>query len=147
MSFIMNYHVSLLIGCQIRSHYLLQPANSPLHPSIESAVKLELKPLPDTLNYVFQDLMRLTCDHSLSVVFIIPSQLSSDQDRQLVSVSFHHKHDIPWSLSKLKRINPSICMYQIHLQENANPIRDMQCKLNIVMQEVLQGEVLKLLDT
>ena len=38
-------------------------------------------------------------------------------------------------------------MHYIHLDENAKPTKEMQCRLNPNMKEVVRTEVLKLLDT
>ena len=37
-------------------------------------------------------------------------------------------------------------MYYIHLDENVKPTREMQCRLNPNIKEVVRTEVLKLLD-
>ena len=118
----------------------LPPLSSePTLPSTEVPPKLELKPLPDTLKYAF-----LGPDDTLPV--IIASNLTTEQESQLMSMLKEHMGAIGWSVADLKGIDPSICMHRIHLEENAKPIREMQRKLNPNMKEVVKKEVVKLLD-
>ena len=49
-------------------------------------------------------------------------------------------------MADLKGISPTICMHRIHLEDDAKPVRQMQCGLNPHMKEVVQKEVVKLLD-
>ncbi|XP_058203029.1 uncharacterized protein LOC131317499 [Rhododendron vialii] len=114
-------------------------SSTPAFPSIEAPPKLELKPLPASLKYVF-----LGHDDTLPV--IIASDLSSEQDGQLLKVLKKHKGAIGWSVADLKGIDPSVCMHRIHCEENAKPSREMQRRLNPNMKEVVMKEVVKLLD-
>jgi len=108
-------------------------------PSIVSPPKLELKPLPDSLKYVF-----LGPKETLPV--IISSLLSCDQEEELIRVLSDHKGAIGWSVADLKGISPTICMHRIHLEDDVKPVRQMQRRLNPHMKEVVQKEVVKLLD-
>jgi hypothetical protein len=56
-------------------------------PSLESPPKLELKPLPDKLNYAF-----LGANDTLSI--IIASDLQKDQEDNLLEVLKEHKEAI-----------------------------------------------------
>ncbi|XP_058185723.1 uncharacterized protein LOC131302946 [Rhododendron vialii] len=114
-------------------------SSTPAFPSIEAPPKLELKPLPASLKYVF-----LGHDDTLPV--IIASNLSSEQDGQLLKVLKKHKGAIGWSVADLKGIDPSVCMHRIHCEENAKPSREMQRRLNPNMKEVVMKEVVKLMD-
>ena len=76
----------------------------PAPPSIEVPPKLELKPLPSTLKYVY-----LGPKETLPV--IVTSDLSDDQEGQLLDVLKEHKSAIGWSVVDLKGIEPSICMH------------------------------------
>jgi len=98
-------------------------ASSPTPPSIVSSPKLKLKPLPDSLKYVF-----LGPKKTLPV--IISSLLSSDQEKELIHVLSDHKGAIGWSVADLKGISPTICMHRIHLEDDAKPVRQMQRRLN-----------------
>ena len=106
---------------------------------MEKAPKLELKPLPASLKYVF-----LGPHDTLPV--IISSDLSSSQEDQLIIVLKKYKMAIGWSVDDLKGIDTSICMHRIHCDENSKPTREMQRRLNPIMKEVVMKEVVKLLD-
>ena len=105
-------------------------ASSPIPPSIVSPPQLELNPLPDSLKYVF-----LGPKETLPV--IISSLLSFDQEEELIRALSDHKGVIGWSMADLKRISRIICMHRIHLEDDAKPIRQMQCRLNPQMKEVV----------
>jgi hypothetical protein len=57
-----------------------------------------------------------------------------------------HKEAIGWTIEDIKGISPSVVMHKIHLEEDAKPSREPQRRLNLAMQEVVRGEVIKLLD-
>ncbi|RVW11801.1 Retrovirus-related Pol polyprotein from transposon 17.6 [Vitis vinifera] len=52
---------------------------------------------------------------------------------------------IGWQISDLKGISPLVCTHHIYMEEDAKPVRQPQRRLNPHMQEVVRGEVLKLL--
>ncbi|RDY04479.1 hypothetical protein CR513_11800, partial [Mucuna pruriens] len=54
---------------------------------------------------------------------IIASNLRREQEDKLLSVLRQHKKAIGWKLSDLPRINPSICMHRILMEEESKPIR------------------------
>jgi hypothetical protein len=114
-------------------------SSTPPVSSLESPLKLELKPLPDKLKYVF-----LGANETLPV--IIASDLQKDQEDNLLEVLKEHKEAIGWIVADLKGIDPSICMHRIHLEEGARPSREAQRQLNPNMKEVVMKEVVKLLD-
>jgi hypothetical protein len=64
-------------------------SSTPLIPSLESPLKLELKPLPDKLKYAF-----LGVNDTLPV--IIASDLQKDQEDNLLKVLKEHKEAIGW---------------------------------------------------
>ena len=68
------------------------------------------------------------------------------REHQLISVLQEHKEDIGWSIADIKGISPSMVMRRIHLEENAKTSCEPQRRLNLVLQEVMRVEVLKLLD-
>ncbi|KAH9770105.1 hypothetical protein KPL71_012260 [Citrus sinensis] len=117
----------------------LAPAEKKLIPSLESPPKLELKPLPNTLEYAF-----LGEESTLPV--IISLSLNDEQKGKLLDVLKEHKGALGWTIADIKGINPIDCMHYIHLDENAKPTREMQHWLNPNMKEVVRTEVLKLLD-
>jgi len=49
-------------------------------------------------------------------------------------------------MADIKGLSPSIVQHRIHLIKEAIPKRDPQCRLNLIMQEAVRGEILKLLD-
>ena len=100
---------------------------------------LELKPLPATLKYVF-----LGSTDTLPA--IIASDLTPNQETQLVGILKEYKEAIGWSIADLKGFDPSICMHHIHFETNAKLHRDMQRRLNPNMHEVVKKEVVKWLD-
>jgi hypothetical protein len=108
-------------------------------PSILQAPKLELKPLPDNLKYVF-----IGNNNTLPV--IIATGLTNTQEEKLVKLLCDHKTAIGWTLADIKGISPSMCMHHILLEDNAKPIREMQRRLNPPMMEVVKTKILKLLD-
>ncbi|XP_016173220.1 uncharacterized protein LOC107615691 [Arachis ipaensis] len=103
----------------------------------KKAPKLELKALPPTLKYVY-----LGSDESYPV--IINSALSQEQEKELIKVLQKHKDAIGWTLSNLKGISPSMYMHKILLEDDAKPSIQPQRRLNPVMKEVVQKEVMKL---
>ena len=117
----------------------LAPLEKKLIPSSESAPKLELKPLPNTLEYTF-----LGEESTLPV--IISLSLYEEQKGKLLDVLKERKEALGWTIADIKGINPVDCMHYIHLDENAITIREMQRRLNPNMKEVIRTEVLKLLD-
>jgi hypothetical protein len=101
--------------------------------------KKELKPLPDNLKYKF-----LGPADTLPV--IIASDLHIAQEEKLLDVLREHKEAIGWTIEDIKGINTSVVMHKIHLEEDTKPSREPQRRLNPTMQEVVRGEVIKLLD-
>ena len=57
-----------------------------------------------------------------------------------------HKVAIGWHISDLKGISPSYCMHKINMEAKYKPVRQPQRRLNPVMKEEVQKEVLKLLE-
>jgi hypothetical protein len=101
--------------------------------------KKELKPLPDNLKYKF-----LGPADTLPV--IIASDLHVSQEEKLLDILREHKEAIGWTIEDIKGISPSVVMHKIHLEEDTKPSREPQRGLNPTMQEVIRGEVIKLLD-
>ncbi|XP_071738874.1 uncharacterized protein [Rutidosis leptorrhynchoides] len=107
--------------------------------SIEEAPELELKPLPDNLEYAF-----LGEESKLPV--IIASGLSVSQKSKLVSMLKAHKPAIAWKIQDIKDISPSYCTHKILMEDNFKPCVQRQRPLNPHMQEVVKKEIVKLLD-
>ncbi|KAG2675788.1 hypothetical protein I3760_12G022700 [Carya illinoinensis] len=108
-------------------------------PSDEVPPSPILKPLPESLKYVFLGLTN-------TFPCIISSSLSVEQEKQLLWVLKQHKVALRWSIADIKGISPTICTHRIFLEENSSPTQEMQMRLNPTMKEVVKNEVLKLLD-
>ena len=108
-------------------------------PSLTQAPKIELKPLPDHLKYTF-----LGENDTLPV--IIKKGLALDQEVRLTEILRKHKQAIGWTLADIKGVSPAVCMHRILLEEGAKPTREAQRRLNPIMMEVVQKEIIKLLD-
>ena len=115
------------------------PIEDRVLPSEEKPPKLELKPLPSHLNYVF-----IGVEETFPV--IISSSLESDQENKLLKILRTHKTTIGWTIVDIKGISPLICTHRIHLEEDVKPSRQPRRQLNLVMKEFVKKEVLKLLD-
>ncbi|XP_070014521.1 uncharacterized protein [Nicotiana sylvestris] len=121
---------------QFESLELKKRATPPTKPSIEEPPKLELKPLPAHLRYVF-----LGPDSTLPI--IISSGLLDVQVEQLLQVLQEYKTAIGWTMADIKGISPAFCMHKILLEEGHKPSREHQRRLNPNMKEVVKKEVIK----
>ncbi|GJQ97040.1 reverse transcriptase domain-containing protein [Tanacetum coccineum] len=106
----------------------------------EPPTDLELKPLPDNLEYVF-------LEEPSFLPVIISSQLSEENKNKLVSVLKKHKRAFAWKTTDIPGICPSFCKHKIQLLEDKKPVVQKQRRLNPNMQEVVKKEIVKLLDT
>ena len=100
---------------------------------------MELKALPSHLCYVY-----LGANDTLPV--IIASDLTVQQEEQLVKVLKEHKKAIGWTIADIKGISPSTCMHKIFLEDNHKSSIEHQRRLNPIMKEVVKKEILKWLD-
>src|SRR5436190_1054415 len=117
----------------------LPASTSKLLPSIIEAPKLELKPLPEHLKYIF-----LGDEETLPV--IIAADLSDEEEGKLMQVLKKYREAIGWSIADIKGISPAMCMHRILMEDDVKPHRDAQRRLNPAMKEVVRNEILKLLD-
>ncbi|GKA26389.1 hypothetical protein Tco_0712498 [Tanacetum coccineum] len=101
----------------------------------EPPTDLELKPLPDNLEYVF-------LEEPSFLPVIISSQLSKEKKNKLVSVLKKYKEAFAWKTTDIPDICPSFCKHKIQLLDYKK-----QRRLNPNMQEVVKKEIVKLLDT
>jgi len=116
-----------------------KPKEGRLRPSIEEPPELELKTLPDHLEYAF-----LAEDSKLPV--IIAANSSPEQKEKLVSMLKRHKSALAWKISDIKGINPSLCRHKILMEDNFKSVIQPQRRLNLNMKEVVKAEMVKLLD-
>ena len=114
-------------------------AKTPM-PSVEQPPKMEQKPLPSHLKYVY-----LGVASTLPV--IISASLTELEEEKLLRFLRDHRNALGWSLADLKGIRPSMCMHRILLEEGYKPSVEAQRRLNPTMKEVVRKEVLKWLDT
>jgi hypothetical protein len=77
---------------------------------------------------------------------IIASDLHAALEEKLIDVFREHKEAIGWTIEDIKGIIPSVVMHKIHLEDDTKPSSEPQRRLNPTMQEVVRGEVIKLLD-
>ncbi|GJR05488.1 reverse transcriptase domain-containing protein [Tanacetum coccineum] len=106
----------------------------------EPPTDLELKPLPDNLEYVFLE------ELSYHPVIISP-KLSAQNKSKLVSILKKHKEAFAWKTTDIPGIFPSFCKHKIQLLDDKKPVVQKQRRLNPNMQEVVKKEIVKLLDT
>ncbi|GKA33831.1 reverse transcriptase domain-containing protein [Tanacetum coccineum] len=97
----------------------------------EPPTDLELKPLPDNLEYVF-------LEEPSFLPVIISSQLSEENKNKLVSVLEKHKQAFAWKTTDVSRICPSFCKHKIQLLEDKKPVVQKPRRLNPNMQEVVK---------
>ncbi|RDY13924.1 Retrovirus-related Pol polyprotein, partial [Mucuna pruriens] len=120
----------------------IQTGQPDLKVSIDSSSSLpppmELKPFPGHLKYAYLDTKQ-------QLPVIIASNLPEEQEDKLLSFLRQHKKEIGWKLSDLPRINPSICMDRILMEEEIKPIRQQQRRMNPTILDVVKKEVTKLL--
>ncbi|GKC01147.1 hypothetical protein Tco_0987283, partial [Tanacetum coccineum] len=101
----------------------------------EPPMDLELKPLPDNLEYVF-----LEEPSFLSV--IISLKLSAQNKSKLVSVFKKHKEAFTWKMTDIIGICPSFYKHKIQLLDDKRPVVQKQRRLNPNMQEVVKKKSL-----
>ncbi|GKB68533.1 hypothetical protein Tco_0929945 [Tanacetum coccineum] len=106
----------------------------------EPPTDLELKPLPDDLEYVF-------LEEPSFLPIIISSQLSAQNKSKLIYVLKRHKEAFAWKTTDIPGICPSFSKHKIQLLDDKKPVVQKQRRLNPNMQEVVKKEIMKLLDT
>jgi hypothetical protein len=100
---------------------------------------VELKQLPPGLKYVFLNGNRET-------PVIISEKLSNDETRRVVATLEKYRSVIGYSLKDLKGITLSLCTHRIPKEQDHNPVREHQRRLNNAMRDKVKKEVLKLLE-
>ncbi|GJY18017.1 reverse transcriptase domain-containing protein, partial [Tanacetum coccineum] len=85
----------------------------------EPPTDLELKPLPDNLEYVF-------LEEPSFLLVIIASQLSAQNKSKLVSVLKRHKEAFAWKTTDIPGICPSFCKHKIQLLDDKKPVVQKQ---------------------
>lgn len=108
-------------------------------PSVIQAPTLELKPLPEHLEYVY-------LGEGDTLPIIIAKNLTTLQKQKLICVLKENKTVIGWTIADIKGISPSMCTHRILIEDEAKPTREAQRRLNPPMMEVVKKEILKWLD-
>ncbi|GKA85225.1 reverse transcriptase domain-containing protein [Tanacetum coccineum] len=106
----------------------------------EPPTDLELKPLPDNLEYVF-------LEEPSFLPVIISSKLYAQKKSKLIYVLKKHKEAFAWKTTDIPGICPSFCKHKIQLLDDKKPVVQKQRRLNPNMQEILKKEIVKLLDS
>ncbi|KAK4382383.1 Retrovirus-related Pol polyprotein from transposon opus [Sesamum angolense] len=120
---------------ELQALYQIDVIDSVVH----DAPKLELKPLPEHLKYIY-----LGNEETLPA--IISSKLSKEHEEKLVTLLREHRTAMGWTLADIKGISPAMCMHCIYLEDNTKPSREPQRRLNPMLKEMVMKEILKLLD-
>ena len=107
--------------------------------SIQQPPPLELKVLPDHLQYAY-----LGENETLPV--IVSADLSKIELEKLLRVLREHKLAIGWTLADIRGISPATVMHKILLEENSKPSIEAQRRLNPAMKDVVLEQILKWLD-
>jgi len=81
-----------------------------------------------------------------TLLVIIVSYLTGEQEKSLISIFRKEKEAIGWTISDIKGISPAIVQHSIHLNDDVTPKRNPQCRLNPIMQDAVKIKILKLLD-
>nr|GEX05229.1 DNA-directed DNA polymerase [Tanacetum cinerariifolium] len=81
----------------------------------EPPTDLNLKPLPDNLEYVF-------LEEPSFLHVIISSKLSTQNKSKLVSVFEKHKEAVAWKTTNIPGICPSFCKQKIQLLDEKKPV-------------------------
>lgn len=114
-------------------HVILTPSTTPPKPSIVVPPKLDLKPLPDTLKYVF-------LGPSQTLPVLIASNMNYAEEELLVKVL----GEIGWTIANIKGISLYVVQHKIHLKENVKTSQEPQWRLNPVVKEIVRVKVLRL---
>ena len=83
----------------------------------------DLKVLPDTLKYAYLDEKKI-------YPVIINSNLSDQEEEQLLKILRKHHKAIGYTLDDIKGISHVLCQHTINLEPDAKPVVDHQRRLN-----------------
>ncbi|GKF48740.1 hypothetical protein Tco_0141991 [Tanacetum coccineum] len=81
----------------------------------EPPTDLELKPLPDNLEYVF-------LEEPFFIPVIVSSQLTKEKKNKLVSILKKHKQSFVWKTIDIPDICLSFCKHKIQLLDDKKPV-------------------------
>ncbi|XP_062086050.1 uncharacterized protein LOC133792148 [Humulus lupulus] len=93
----------------------------PPKPFIQEPPKVELKPLPSHLKYVY-----LRDNETLQL--IVSAMLGAEKESLLLAVLKKYTRAIGWTMADIKRISPSFCMHKILLEDRYSSwVSPIQC--------------------
>ncbi|GKA77021.1 hypothetical protein Tco_0783482, partial [Tanacetum coccineum] len=110
-----------------------------LKPSSVKPPKLELKKLPEHLEYAF-------LQENNQLPLVISSALSTVEKTRLLEVLKNHKGAITWNIADIKGIDSSFCTHKILMEDEFKPSVQPQRRVNPNIKEVVKKEVIRLLD-
>ncbi|GJW54713.1 hypothetical protein Tco_0098798 [Tanacetum coccineum] len=110
-----------------------------LKPSSVEPPKLELKELPEHIEYSF-------LQENNELLVAISSALSSVEKTRLLEVLRNHKGAIAWSILDIKGIDSSFITHKILMEDDFKPSVQPQRRVNPNIKEVVKKEVIKLLN-
>lgn len=97
---------------------------------IEEPPELELKPLPEHLEYAF-------LAEGSKLPIIIASSLIAEQKDKLLGVLKKYKREISWKISNIMGISPPFYTHKILIEGNHRPMVIPQQRLNPNKKEVV----------
>ncbi|GJW31944.1 hypothetical protein Tco_0051976 [Tanacetum coccineum] len=101
-----------------------------LKPSSIKLPELELKELPEHLEYCF-------LQENNQLLVVISSALSTVEKVRLLEVLKNHKGAIAWSIADIKGIDSSFCTHKILMEDEFKPSVQPQIRVNPNIKEVV----------
>lgn len=89
----------------------LSMPNKKLIPSIVLVPELELKILPEHLKYAY-------LGEKETFPVIISTKLTTKEEEEFFTTLKKYKEAIGWTISDMKGLSPSLCMYKILMEED-----------------------------
>ncbi|GJZ15974.1 hypothetical protein Tco_0551651 [Tanacetum coccineum] len=93
-----------------------------LKPSGVEPPRLELKELPEHLEYAF-------LQENIQLTVVISSALSFDEKTRLLEVLWNHKGAIAWSITDIKGIDSSFCTHKSSWKTSSNQVSNLKDEL------------------
>ncbi|CAL1370493.1 unnamed protein product [Linum trigynum] len=127
------------IGEEVHEKMEPLPEIKQIAPSIEEPPSLELKPLPEHLEYAL-----LREDSKLPV--IINENLTIEQKSALIQLLRKHVKAIAMKITDIQGINPYFCTHKINIEDTSKLMIQPQHCLNQNMVEVVKTKIIKIHD-
>ncbi|GJY27351.1 DNA-directed DNA polymerase [Tanacetum coccineum] len=128
----------------VREQWSVEPlewkaSENRLKPSSVKPPELELKELPEHLEYTF-------LQENNQLLVVISPALSTVKKAKLFEVLKNHKGAIAWSITDIKGIDSSFCTHKILMKDEFKPSVQPQRRVNPSIKEVVKKEFIRLLD-